>query len=218
MRTITLELTELDLVLEKGEYENKKGEIKNISKNTIYSFKTKGIDFNIKLYKDEKNIINIVSINNIDLKYQITNRRNFYLILMRDFGFLPSFRQFNNISDNILFKPERLNLFNENSNIDFNSLFYINEDIYLVDFSKNAKKAQFTNNYVEEPYYDYILKISKEDILDIDTKLIGEYHYIFIYTKRGCLRVKENTFEIEETLDCISSIKQNILIRKNLCQ
>jgi len=223
MKTIELKLTELDNVLETRTYNNEKGETKDILEDIIYEFESEGVYFTCKLQMNENGELYFSEINNkeiSDSKFPIYSlegtdfckRRSLYLNLLRNYGFLPSYRPFETRNDYLFIGPTDISLLTEESTIDYIGFLFSDKSIYLLNMSQGAEEEQVNKEYIDEPYYDSNKRIFLNDILGIDI-ITSNGVTLLLYTFNGLVKLVENDIDsIDELTSLYGIINQHIHI------
>jgi len=224
MKTIELKLTELDNVLETRTYNTENGETKDILEDIIYEFESEGVDFTCKLQIDENGELYFSEINNKEISdsefsmYSLEGtdfrkRRSLYLNLLRNYGFLPSYRPFETRNDYLFIGPTDISLLTEELTIDYIGFLCSDKSIYLLNMSQGAEEEQLNEEYIDEPYYDNVKRIFLNDILGIDI-IVSESLKLLIYTKSGLIQLTEDSLHyIDELTSLYGIIKQHIHIK-----
>ncbi len=210
MKTITLSLNNLSIVLERGFYFNKKGDTKNISKNVNYKFETPGVDFSCELYLDSEYELGITTINgeqpeNCECFYTIEEFGNadisgLYYYLAINYGFLPSIEGVNNIF-----------VHSERSN--YCDFAYDNESLYFLDMTQNAAKVL---EGIEDKFYDIVKRVLIKDIILVELDFVEKKAYLSVFTNEENFYIKLGFF-YQETIDQIINLRNqiNLSILKN---
>lgn len=215
MKTVRLGLCELDSVCELGYYNDSKNNFEKIylEENTIYFFFTEGANFNCKLVLDEYKDFNFIEINGKEIKHNdgisevfLSTRKNqenqeieeFYDLLIREYNFLPSYRQ-GHICDIYV---DNISFINE----DFDHLYLTNEFLHILGNSEASLKEISENQY-EEHQFDKIYKIGITSIKEFDILVIKDNIYVSIFLDNGgVISFKDNGF----SRDSIIKLKRDI--------
>lgn len=214
MRTIIVDVDNLESIIEKGYYLNKKYEHKKIKKNVNYKLETQGINFSCELYVDSEGELGITTINgktpdDCECFYTIEGLGDnevagLYGYLAINYGFLSSRNQFE-----IIFSDTIKSL----KNSDFCDLCYDEDTLYFADMTEQA--TIIYKDYDNESF-DRVVTLSFKDIIQVTLDFINEKAYFSVSSKEDTFTVKIGYIE-DETIEQLINLRNqiNLSILKN---
>lgn len=242
MRRITLPIIELSSALENQRYENKKGDMVSMKKNTEYFFHSKSINFSCLIELDSEEVIIFKEINgkspeNGDYFYAFDTayKSNYYdacEYLSIEHRFCPSSGGFRygdlhildnsviHISKNISIDKRVRNIIDKISSSSVKEFyvdsgrfcFYKNNVLVIMEESEQMEKFDI----IDEGPLDIITKININEIFDIEQFIIEDHIQINVYTKIGLISLYTSYTSPRELLADHSILNIYSMIKQDL--
>lgn len=203
MKTINVDLLNLDLVWRELKYYNKKGDLVKIKKNVNYHFSSNFIDFNCDLYLDDSGELGITKINGLtpeDCECFITTEFMWeddpyslisYLLTNYNLCISPDPDMFHSLETKVvkLYSKDGEECFAE-------QIFIDKENIYFITTS-DMLSSKLQEDF--EEYWDLLLDVCKtiplSNIKEIEHDKCSTNDYLTIYYKDGTfMKFDDNDF------------------------